>query len=196
MKTILIMAVAMLLTSCAAPRLGDDFAAIYTPTVSWGSVDTVTLPLDTVSEAGHLDFFIITLPVNGNPARFMVDSGTNKTWFTKQFSKKIGAKVTGLKIFAHGAGGNREQEVVLLDVADIGLARLHGLYVTSGDILKDMNRSIATLHEEPIAGILGLDILVPLGASIDLAHSTITFRRRPNNTSEPGSPSQAGSPQH
>jgi hypothetical protein len=41
----------------------------------------------------------------------------------------------------------------------------------------------------PIAGIVGVDLLVPLGASLDLAESTITFRKMPNQLPDPPSAS-------
>jgi hypothetical protein len=47
------------------------------------------------------------------------------------------------------------------------------------------DRLIISNDGRPISGIIGMDLLVPLGASLDLEKPAITFRRIPNRPPDP-----------
>ena len=168
-----------LLASCASTPKSNPLDSMPPPIVAWEGADSVTLPLEFVGAGGRLTSVIVELAINGERARFVVDSGSNTTWFTREFTRDLNARESGQKITIRGAVGTGKPDLVILDAMDFGFARLSRVGVTSGDVLQDMNRALIAGGEYPVAGLLGLDILAPLGASIDLSRSTLTFHRAP-----------------
>jgi Aspartyl protease len=168
------------LASCASPGKNETSDKIPSPSAMWGSATAVTLPLDTISLDGRLVFYFVELSINGEKGRFMVDSGSNVSWFTQEFARTIREKspsAAGHRMKVIGVGGTRRQDTTVVDSVDLGFASLHNVLFACGDVLGLINRGLVAKKEPPLAGILGLDLLVPLGASLDLRKSTITFQK-------------------
>jgi hypothetical protein len=169
------------LASCASPGTNTNEAVdkILPATTAWSGTAPITLPLDTISRDGRLVCYFVEVSINGERGRFMVDSGSNVSWFTKEFARAIREKslsAAGHRMKVNGVGGIRKQETLVVDSVDLGFASLHNVLFACGDVLGLINRELAARKEPPLAGILGLDLLVPLGASVNLRNSTITFQ--------------------
>lgn len=170
------------LASCASPGTNTNEVAGKIPSTAtaWAGVPTITLPLDTISRDGRLVCYFVEISINGEKGRFMVDSGSNVSWFTQEFARIIREKspsAAGHRMKVNGVGGIRKQDTILVDSVDLGFASLHKVLFACGDVLGLINRDLFAKKEPPLSGILGLDLLVPLGASLNLRDSTITFQK-------------------
>ncbi len=173
---------ALILAACTSPPANEAPGKVFSPVVTWTGAVTTTLPLETITWDGRLIFFVVNVSMNGEEGAFMVDSGSNVTWLTDEFSHAVLAKglvVASRQATINGVGGAKRQNTVLLDSLDLGFARLHPVLIATGDTLRLINATLAKKKERPLAGILGLNLLVPLGASLDLQKSTITFQKLP-----------------
>jgi predicted aspartyl protease len=166
--------VAIVLASCTSPS-GSDIGQTK-PIVTWNGKGPITMPLDSVTLDGGLVFFVVELSVDGQRGLFMVDTGSNVTWFTDEVARsmKVGAPAERTEV--NGVGGAERAKLVVIESIDLGFARLHHVPIASGPVLGSMNRALVKKGEHPFSGVLGLNVLVPLGASLDLSRSTITFR--------------------
>jgi hypothetical protein len=143
--------------------------------------------MDTVTMNGRLVFFVVELSINGKSESFLVDSGSSSTSFTDAFVRTLKPKIfVGQMGVVYGLGWSRKTNTILLDSIDLGFARVDGLEIPSTDILGMLfHQQLISKEGRPLAGIVGVDLLVPLGASLDLARSTITFRRMPSPALDP-----------
>jgi hypothetical protein len=137
--------------------------------------------MDTISLNGRLVFFSVELSIDGNRESFLVDSGSSSTAFTDEFLRTLRAKISGgHQGVVLGVGWSRKTKTIVLQSIDLGFARIDKLEVPNEDILSTMfKEQLTSKGGRPLAGIIGVDMLVSLGASIDLANSTITFRKMP-----------------
>jgi hypothetical protein len=168
------------LASCASPGKNEAADKIPAPAAMWGSATATTLPLDMISRDGRLVCYFVEVSINGEKGRFMVDSGSNVSWFTGEFARIIREKspsAAGHRMKVNGVGGIRKQDTIVVDSVDLGFARLHNVLFACGDVLGLINRGLVEKKEPPLSGILGLDLLVPLGASLDLRNRTLTFQK-------------------
>jgi hypothetical protein len=191
MKHILVGGVAVVLASCAAPQGNNVLQKWSQPIVMWEGIEATTLPMETVTMDGRLVFFVVELSINGNRESFLVDSGCSSTSFTDAFVRTLKAKISvGQRGVIYGVDWSRKANTIVLDSIDLGFARVDNLEIPSRDILGTMfHNQLVSKKGRPIAGIVGVDLLVPLGASLDLAESTITFRKMPNQLPDPPSAS-------
>lgn len=187
MKRILVGTLVVVLASCASPR-GNNTLKRWSPAVAtWSGAEAITLPMDTVALDGRLVFFVVDLSVNGKRESFIVDSGSSSTSFTDAFVRTLRAKVfVGQMGVIYGLGWSRKTNTILLDSIDLGFASVNKLEIPSTDILGMLfHQQLVSKEGRPLAGIIGVDLLVPLGASLDLARSTITFRKVPIHSPDP-----------
>jgi hypothetical protein len=173
-----------LLAACTAPQGNDTFARWTMPVVTWKGANPVTLPMDTISMDGRVMFYVVELSINGNKGLFLVDSGSSSTLFTREFASVLNLKVSGGRSgVVFGIGWSRKATTVVLDSIDLGFARVEKLEIPSDSIFGVLfERPVISSDGRPISGIVGMDLLVPLGASLDLDESRITFRRTPGQT--------------
>jgi len=187
MKGILVAALSVVLASCATTEKGELTRVWSPPIIAWNGAESATLPMDTISMGGRVVFFIVELSIDGNKRSFIVDSGSSSTLFTAEFARTLKAGVSGgQQGVILGVGWSRTAATIMVDSMDLGFARLKRLEVPAEDILGVLfDRPIIAKDGRPIAGIIGVDLLVPLGASIDLEKSTITFRKIPGRRPHP-----------
>lgn len=190
MKRIPAAALAVVLASCASPPENDTLNRWSPPTAIWNGNETATLPLDTVSLNGRVVFFGVELSIDGYRETFLVDSGSSSTSFTDEFLRILKSKISGGQNgVVYGLGWSRKVNTIVIDSLDLGFARLKRLEIPNEDILGTMfYRQVISKNGRPLAGIIGVDMLVALGASIDLGNSTITFRKMPNRPPDPTPP--------
>lgn len=165
----------LLVASCTTAPAYNPLSSVPLPIVTWYKDDVATLPLRTIGESRNMIGVAVEIAVNGRKGWFLVDSGSSTSWLTSEFTRSIKVLSTGNKIIVHGSAGTVTHDLVELDSMDVGYARLSHVWVTSGDLFEDVNRELAAKGERRLSGILGLDVMVTLGASIDLVHSTVSF---------------------
>ena len=184
MRLILAGALAAALASCASPPVTDNLKRWSPPTVTWKGNEATTLPLDTVTLGGRVAFFAVELSIDGNRESFLIDSGSSSTLFTDEFLRSLKGKVSGgQNSVIYGLGWSRKAKTIMLSSIDLGFARLDRLEIPSQDMLGAMfNQELTSSNGRPIAGIIGVDMLVSLGASLDLVKSTITFQKIPTQS--------------
>jgi predicted aspartyl protease len=177
-------ALSVVLASCTSTPRNNSLNRWSQPIVTWEGVDATTLPMDTVTLDGRLVFLVVELSMNGNRESFLVDSGCSTTSFTNDFARTLKVKIAvGQTGVIYGLDWSRKASTVVLDTIDLGFARLDNLEIPSRDLLGMIfNQRITTTKGRSVAGIIGVDLLVPLGASLDLANLTITFRRMPGRS--------------
>jgi len=193
MRRISVGALAVVLASCASP-LGSNTPNRWSqPVVTWKGSEATTLPMDTVILDGRLVFFTVELSINGESESFLVDSGSSSTSFTDNFLRTLSPVLSaGQEGVIYGLGWSKKANTIMVDSIDLGFARINRLEIPNKDILGMMfNQQLTSKGGRPLAGIIGVDLLAPLGASIDLAKSTITFRKMPGQPREPASASAA-----
>jgi hypothetical protein len=166
---------ALLVASCATSPAYNPLSSVPRPVVTWYKDGVATLPLRTIGESRNMIGVAVEIAVNGRKGWFLVDSGSSTSWLTSEFTRSIKVLSTGNKIIVHGSAGTVTHDLVELDSMDVGFARLSHVWVTSGDLFEDVNRELAAKGERRLSGILGLDVMVTLGGSIDLARSTVSF---------------------
>jgi hypothetical protein len=171
--------VCILLAACTAPQGNDTFARWTPPVVTWRRTNPISLPMDTISMDGRVMFYVVELTMNGSRGLFLVDSGSSSTLFTREFASGLNLKVSaGRNSVVFGIGWSRKATTVVLDSIDLGFARIQGLEIPSDSILGVLfERPVISNDGRPISGIVGMDLLVPLGASLDLNGSKITFQK-------------------
>jgi len=187
MKRVLAAALGVVLTSCASTEKSELTRRWSPPTVVWNGAESVTLPMDTISMDGRIVFFTVELSIDGNKRSFIVDSGSSSTLFTSEFARAMNAKISrGQPGVVLGVGWSRTATTIIVDSMDLGFARLNRLEIPAEDIFGILfDRPMIAKDGRPISGIIGVDLLVPLGAAIDLEKSAITFRRTPSRRADP-----------
>ena len=186
MRLILAGTLAVVLASCASPPVTDNLKRWSPPAVTWKGNEPTTLPLDTVTLGGRVAFFAVEFSIDGKRASFLIDSGSSSTLFTDEFLRSLKGKVSGgQNSVIYGLGWSRKAKTIMLSSIDLGFARLDKLEIPSQDMLGAMfNQELTSSNGRPIAGIIGVDMLVSLGASLDLVKSTITFQKPPTQPPE------------
>jgi hypothetical protein len=167
----------LLVASCATAPAYNPLSTVPRPIVTWYKDGVVTLPLRTIGDSRNMIGVAAEIAVDGRKGWFLVDSGSSTSWLTSEFTRSIRVVSTGNKIIVHGSAGTVTHDLVELDSMDVGFARLSHVWVTSGDLFEDVNRELTAKGERRLSGILGLDVMVALGASIDLAGSTVSFHQ-------------------
>jgi hypothetical protein len=170
MKTLRIVAPALLLAAAASTFAADEAACEGTP--------AELEPAEAVLEGGAAEvpfrtvhnLMLVDVAVNGGePRPFILDTGASGT--------VVDAAAAGVKPEAtvgtgtmRGAGGEVEIDVVKLDSLALGDARLLGPAVAAADLapLRDM---IGT----DMAGVLGYDFLRHFVVKVDYENSLVTF---------------------
>ncbi|MDB5094532.1 MAG: hypothetical protein JWO85_2633 [Candidatus Eremiobacteraeota bacterium] len=101
---------------------------------------------------------LIDATMNGQKARFILDTGAANTIVTDTFARKIGAKRFGESRIG-GIGGSVAANLFRIDSIGVGGSTLHNVVATSGIDEEWMQR-------EGVAGLIGFDLLG--GAIVDL----------------------------
>jgi len=119
---------------------------------------------------------IVTVKVDGNPARMILDTAASGTIFDKKrFNKLVkNAVITNNTTKATTASGEVDQ--ARTDIKELKLDKLvlKDYTVVLMD-LKELNNSYKTHKLQPIDGIIGADILIKHKAIIDLSEKELVF---------------------
>ncbi len=139
----------------------------------------IPLEVTAIEEDGfHL---MVEVSVNGIPARMLVDTGASRSVFDND---RIGRffdeepelveneqKSTGL------GTSDMESQALYLDELKIGELVIRKYPAVVLD-MSHVNHSYAALDMEPIDGVIGSDILMKYGASIDYGKSMLKINKR------------------
>jgi Aspartyl protease len=109
---------------------------------------------------------LIDATMNGQKARFILDTGAAGTVVTDSFARKIGAKQVGQTTIG-GIGGSAAANVFRIDSIGIAGSTLHDVVAVSGIDEEWMKN-------EGVAGLIGFDLLG--GAIVDLDFDAKTLR--------------------
>jgi hypothetical protein len=174
-KKAVVALLALLVASCKTAPAYNPLSTVPQPLVTWYKDGVSTLPLRMIGESRNMIGVAVEIAVNGRKGLFLVDTGSSTSWLTSEFTRSIHVLTTGNKIIVHGSAGTATHDLVELDSMDVGNARLSHVWVTSGDLFEDVNRELAAKGERQLSGILGLDVMVALGGSLDIARSAVSF---------------------
>ncbi len=120
----------------------------------------------------------IDATMNGEKARFILDTGAAGTVLTDSFARKVGAKRFGATSIG-GIGGSVTANLFRVDSIGVGGSTLHNVIVTSGIAEEWMQR-------EGVAGLIGFDLLGGAIVDLDLDAKTLNVldpsRMEPDQT--------------
>lgn len=126
----------------------------------------VPIQLLKIEDGFHL---LITIRVNGKPARLLIDTGASKT----VFDKEMVVKFLSIERFekhdklSTGLGtGTMKSHLAVIDTISIGKTKIKN-YKTVVIDLSHVNRAYKQMRQKPIDGVLGSDILKEYGAIIN-----------------------------
>jgi len=121
---------------------------------------------------------LVDATMNGQKARFILDTGAGGTVVTDSFARKIGAKRFG-KTTITGIGGSAAANLFHIDSIGIGGSTLHDVVAVSGIDEEWMQR-------EGVAGLIGFDLLGGAIVDLDFDANTLTVlnpsKLEPNQT--------------
>lgn len=139
---------------------------------------------DTAKATGYLDsgtgFFIIAAKLNGKgPYPFILDTGGHNI-LTVPMARQLGLRTAG-KGFSTGAGaGSTATEFTKVKTVMIGPAVMSAQPFTVLHLNLGMARN--GQREQPIAGILGLELFERFAVTIDYKNRAVTLRSLPQST--------------
>lgn len=119
-----------------------------------------------IEDGFHL---LITIRVNGKPARLLIDTGASKTVFDKEMIVKFLSKEKFEKHdkLSTGLGtGNMKSHLAVIGKISIGKTEIKN-YKTVVIDLSHVNKAYKHMKQKPIDGVLGSDILKEYGAIIN-----------------------------
>lgn len=124
-------------------RLAQNFAAwvlIFVGVIAvvglWGDIRQTMLPSQAVLQGGEISVprapdghYYLTLEVNGEPLRFMVDTGASDIVLTKKDAQTLGLDPAGLVYSSRALSANGEVGIapVVLDSVALGPVRSEGV---------------------------------------------------------------------
>jgi hypothetical protein len=109
---------------------------------------------------------LIDATMNGEKARFILDTGAAHTVLIDSFARKIGAKRFGTTMLS-GIGGSVAANLFRVDSIGIGGSTLHNVVARSGLAEEWMQR-------EGVAGLIGFDLLGGAIVDLDLDAKTLS----------------------
>ena len=138
-------------------------------------VPRVTVPLRAV--AGHL---VVTVAVDGDPARLILDTGAERTLLTPQAVRRLALPLdrwVGTTMVGIG-GEERHQN------AQVASLSLGGLRLRQNTLLQGLSVSVGAIPSaqlgpgrRPLDGILGRDVLAAFDLAIDVPRLRLTLYR-------------------
>ena len=102
---------------------------------------------------------------------FLLDTGASATLMTPGFRDRVGARVAGREVTFSGAGnlsGSRQ-------VVRVGRARLAGMEWRDFDCVVDAMQALQPVHDRPLDGIVGINLLGARPCSIDIPGRSIVL---------------------
>ena len=119
---------------------------------------------------------VIDGSIKGEPAKFLIDTGANRTIFDPTVFSRFGISTSGDHARLHGITG--ESNAVYRSIPDLKF----------GNFVSDNLRFMIAEHHflpDGIYAILGYDFLASFDLDIDLAHNTISLFQHNSCSSEP-----------
>lgn len=122
---------------------------------------------------GHL---VLAGEINRIPAQMLVDTGASKTVVDAQWCQAHQVPLVETGRHGGGAGG---VELPIYTVPDVSLT-LDGIRIPTDSLvaidLSHVNRSLAMKGGQPLAGVIGADVLRRQGAVLDYATDSLYLR--------------------
>jgi hypothetical protein len=154
---------AWLLTGCASQPLPKDGGA---------KEDSFALPAEVSfnHDAGRGNLLVVNVQLaDGTELPFVVDSGAGATCFDTSLVSKLGKSVGTVKV--NQWGEHPRKKVYALPKLYLGGVQLH-----SGSSVVAMDfKSLSMLFEQPILGVLGMDVLEHYCVQMDFAAGKLRF---------------------
>ena len=135
----------------------------------------VTVPLRAV--AGHL---VVTVAVDGDPARLILDTGAERTLLTPAAVRRLALPLDRwVGTTTVGIGGEERHQN-----AQVATLSLGGLALRQNTLLQGLNVTVGTISrgqlgagQRPIDGLLGRDVLSAFDLAIDVPRLRLTLYR-------------------
>jgi hypothetical protein len=163
MRFFLIGCCAWLLTGCASQPL---------PKAGGAKEDSFALPAEVSfnHDAGRGNLLVVNVQLaDGTQLPFVVDSGAGATCFDTSLVSKLGKSVGTVKV--NQWGEHPRKKVYALPKLYLGGVQLH-----SGSSVVAMDfKSLSMLFEQPILGVLGMDVLEHYCVQMDFAAGKLRF---------------------
>jgi hypothetical protein len=163
MRLLLISCCVWLLAGCASQPLPDAGAA---------KEDSFKLPAEVSfnPDAGRGNLLVVKLELaDGTELPFVVDSGAGATCFDTSLASKLGKSVGTVKVNQWGKHPRRK--VYAMPKLYLGGVQLHG---GSRVFAMDL-KPASTLFEQPVLGVLGMDVLEHYCLQLDFAAGKLRF---------------------
>ncbi|MFH2034832.1 MAG: retropepsin-like aspartic protease [Candidatus Zixiibacteriota bacterium] len=141
-------------------KSGEDFVDYFYP----ADVKAITIPFSYYN--GHI---YIEGSVDGQPGRFILDSGAGANVIDRAFAEKIGLEKTG-DLPSKGVTGYGTASLTEIDSIQLAEISLYDQVVT----IVDFNVS-GLIANEHFAGILGYDLLSRFPFKVNFSDSTLIF---------------------
>lgn len=127
------------------------------------------IPLRELRSGHHL----VSVTLNGQAATFVVDTGANVTVLDTTLAEKFGLTPRlGMRGAAVGLGGATGARQWSLETLRIGPVAARQTTIVTTD-LSQVTGALSRLSDEPIAGIVGQDVMKAHQAVIDVAGPTL-----------------------
>jgi len=144
---------AALLGGCAAPQ-------------NCALVPLASMPL----ELSH-NLLVVTVGINGKPARLVVDTGAERTTLTEAAVRRLGLGHARYQSVSSGIGGFSTSQDALVPGIVLGGTRFPVEHVTVGRF------TLPDMFDGPVDGLLGADILLAFDLDLDIPDRRLTFYR-------------------
>lgn len=121
---------------------------------------------------------IVAVEINGRPAAFVLDTGSNRSVLTRAAARRLGVTETNSREQVRGAGGVAALGGAVLKEVSLGPIRLGRLPVLTSNS-----------PAPPLDGLLGIDLLVDYEMELDVPHRRMAlYRARSCPTAMPNWP--------
>ena len=149
-------------------------------------MQTLSIPLEILPIREEGFHIFIRIKIFGTEVRMLLDTGASRTVFDSTTVKGISADLEWEENEdkATGLGSNTvDNFVAIIDKMEIGTFIMEDYQVGVLD-LAHVNESYGKMGAEPIAGVLGSDVLVKYKAVIDLEKEMVMLKDSPADSAD------------